>query len=163
MSNYFDDYYAKAHKDYQYVATKTYLKVAKNVETIMSRRGLNNTELAELLGCSKPYITKILSGDVNLTIATLAKLSIALDCNLTSELVCKEDADKSEKELKEIWKLFNEVKTEFEAVKNKWDIYFKSTASNQASTPSKSVGGEMNIYSILDHKEYAPKFCASAA
>lgn len=89
MSNFFDDFNLSSHNNHKFVAAKQYLKIAKNIENIMLESGINNTKLADLLGCSKSNVTKILKGDTNLTIETLAKISIALNAELKTVLIPK--------------------------------------------------------------------------
>lgn len=52
----------------------------------MKQLGLNKTELAKRMNVSRPYITKVLSGDVNFSFATAAKLANALQMDFFPEL-----------------------------------------------------------------------------
>ena len=52
----------------------------------MKQLGLNKTELAKRMNVSRPYITKVLSGDVNFSFATAAKLANALQMDFLPEL-----------------------------------------------------------------------------
>ena len=71
----------KASEDY--AIQKAQNAFAVEVEHAMMKENVNRSELAEKLGSSPAYITKVLRGDANLTIATMAKLARALDYNLT--------------------------------------------------------------------------------
>ncbi len=48
--------------------------------------GVNNTELAKRMNASRPYITKVLSGDVSFTFRTAGKLASALKMDFFPEL-----------------------------------------------------------------------------
>lgn len=52
----------------------------------MKELGVNNTELAKRMKVSRPYITKVLSGDVSFTFHTAAKLAHALKMDFFPEL-----------------------------------------------------------------------------
>jgi len=52
----------------------------------MKDRGLNRTALAEKIGTSPAYITKILRGDTNFTLDSMVRFALALDCELNFEL-----------------------------------------------------------------------------
>ena len=52
----------------------------------MKELGLNNTTLAKRMNVSRPYITKVLSGDVNFSFRTAAKLANALQMDFFPEL-----------------------------------------------------------------------------
>lgn len=45
---------------------------------LMEEKGINRTELADKIGSSSAYITKVLRGNVNFTLATMTKLARAL-------------------------------------------------------------------------------------
>ena len=52
----------------------------------MKKLGLNQTELARRMKVSRPYITKLLEGDVNISFATAMKLARALEMDFLPEL-----------------------------------------------------------------------------
>lgn len=52
----------------------------------MKELGVNNTELAKRMKVSRPYITKVLSGDVSFTFHTAGKLAKALKMDFFPEL-----------------------------------------------------------------------------
>ena len=47
----------------------------------MEEIGLSQKNLAEKMGCSQQYISKVLKGRENLSIATISKIEEALDLN----------------------------------------------------------------------------------
>ena len=52
----------------------------------MKELGVNNTELAKRMKVSRPYITKVLSGDVSFTFHTAGKLAKALKMDFFPDL-----------------------------------------------------------------------------
>jgi transcriptional regulator with XRE-family HTH domain len=54
-------------------------EVTEEINRIMTRNGVNRTELARRMRVSKPYVCKLLSGTANVSLRTLAKISAALD------------------------------------------------------------------------------------
>jgi predicted transcriptional regulator len=57
----------------------------------MKELGLNQTALAKRMNVSRPYITKVLSGDVNFTFATAARFAKALGMDFFPVLKPKEE------------------------------------------------------------------------
>jgi transcriptional regulator with XRE-family HTH domain len=47
---------------------------------------ISEAELARRLGVSRAYVTQLLGGKPNMTLATLAKIAIALDCEVQTTL-----------------------------------------------------------------------------
>ena len=52
----------------------------------MKRLGLNQTQLAKRMKVSRPYVTKLLSGDVNITFGTAMRLAQALQMDFLPDL-----------------------------------------------------------------------------
>ncbi len=52
------------------------------VSTAMEFRGVNRSQLAARLKCSKAYVTQVLRGSQNLTLKTLADVFYGLNCRL---------------------------------------------------------------------------------
>ena len=52
----------------------------------MKRLGLNQTQLAKRMKVSRPYVTKLLSGDVNITFGTALRLAQALQMDFFPDL-----------------------------------------------------------------------------
>lgn len=65
--------------DLEYVEENLKLDFAVAIEKAMMDREINKSDLASKIESSPAYITKVLRGDANVTIATMAKLSHALD------------------------------------------------------------------------------------
>ncbi len=54
----------------------------------MKTLGLNQTTLAKRLNVSRPYVTKVLHGDVNITFGAALRLAKALEMDFVPQLVC---------------------------------------------------------------------------
>ena len=52
----------------------------------MKEQGMNKTALAKKMRVSRPYVTKVLSGDVNFSFTTAARLARALKMDFFPEL-----------------------------------------------------------------------------
>lgn len=63
----------------------------------MKELGVNQTTLAKRMKVSRPYITKVLSGDVNFSFTTAAKLAHALQMDFFPELREREDKEEGER------------------------------------------------------------------
>jgi transcriptional regulator with XRE-family HTH domain len=61
--------------------------VGQELRAARERIGLSQTALADRLGVSPAYISKIEAGRANLTVGALARISTALGCHLHVELV----------------------------------------------------------------------------
>ncbi|MBS1262688.1 MAG: hypothetical protein MAG453_02050 [Calditrichaeota bacterium] len=66
----------------EFEAQLFYDDVADMVLETMDRLGVSRAELARRMGVKRPQITKILSGEANLTLKSLYKLFRALDVDL---------------------------------------------------------------------------------
>ena len=62
------------------------LDVASQLIEAMEKGGVSRSELARRLDVSPAYITKVLQGNANLTLTSLAKLAFALDLKWTCKL-----------------------------------------------------------------------------
>ena len=58
----------------------------------MKQLGLNQSALAKRMNVSRPYITKVLKSDVNISFGTAAKLARALEMDFFPELREKSEA-----------------------------------------------------------------------
>ena len=67
-------------------ANKTWLRYSQHIAMLMldkmEKIGLNQRGLAERMGCSQQYISKILKGQENLSIETISKIEEALSLEL---------------------------------------------------------------------------------
>mgnify|MGYP001126524042 CR=1 FL=1 len=58
------------------------IELAERLFCAMERKRLTQTKLARICGCSRVWINRILNGKENLTLETIARISIAVDCDL---------------------------------------------------------------------------------
>jgi len=78
----FSRLYQEAERHQDYWVAGAILEFTESVVREMARRGLTRTALAERLGATPAYVTKILRGKVNFTLATMVRLSHALGTDL---------------------------------------------------------------------------------
>ena len=78
----FDD--AERHEDYHVAGA--ILAFNEEIVREMERKGVTRTELARRLGATPAYVTKILRGRVDFTLATMVRLARALDTELVVQL-----------------------------------------------------------------------------
>lgn len=71
---------------YTYWSECAKLDFATEIFEIMERKSISKSELANKLGVSPAYITKALSGSMNLSIESMAKFSYALGCKIDISL-----------------------------------------------------------------------------
>lgn len=60
------------------------VKIANRIYEIMEEKGLSQKDLALLLGKTETEVSRWLSGTHNMTMATIAKISEALDTDIIS-------------------------------------------------------------------------------
>lgn len=76
----------KLHENPEYMLDLTTAKVVHQIRMIMGKNGVTVTELARRLGKSKQYVSRLLNEKTNLTIKSLIKVSIALNCELSVKI-----------------------------------------------------------------------------
>ena len=62
----------------EYWVTNIQLKLFAEVEAFMKAHKMNRTQFADYLGCSKGYVTQLLSGDYDNKLSKLVELSLAI-------------------------------------------------------------------------------------
>jgi len=82
MPRSFSELYREAERHQDYWVAGAILEFTESVVRGMARQGLTRTALAERLGATPAYVTKILRGKVNFTLATMVRLSHALGVDL---------------------------------------------------------------------------------
>lgn len=74
------------HKDHElnefYHQEKLILNITEIISELMAKNEVNKTQLAELLGKNKSYVTQLLDGSTNMTLKTVSNVFLALDCEL---------------------------------------------------------------------------------
>ncbi len=61
------------------IQTKAMLDVSNLITEALEEKGITRSELAQLMGVSRGYITKVLSGNENLSVQNVAKILYYLD------------------------------------------------------------------------------------
>ena len=71
-------------------ANKSWLRYSQKIAMMMldkmEEQGLTQKSLAEKMGCSQQYVSKILKGRENLSIETLCKIETALELSLLPQM-----------------------------------------------------------------------------
>ncbi len=93
MSKYssFADLWVAAENDDAYWTEKNILDFTTKLYQLMKYRKVTKKELAQRLGTSQAYITKIFRGNANFTLASMTKLVQALDGKIDVQVVPKEE------------------------------------------------------------------------
>lgn len=55
------------------------MELYRQIIAFMESRGMNKSQLAEYLGCSKGYVTQLLSGDFDHKLSKFVELSLAIN------------------------------------------------------------------------------------
>lgn len=70
----------EAQESLEYWTEAAILDFTEDLARIMKEKGMTRTQLAKSIGTSQAYVTKVLRGNVNFTLASMTKLARALDC-----------------------------------------------------------------------------------
>jgi transcriptional regulator with XRE-family HTH domain len=79
----------KFRDDVDFLTEAAILDFTEKVVDKMQLNGLSRAELAQKLGVSKPFVTKLLNGSPNMTIKTMVSIAHALECEFSAELCPK--------------------------------------------------------------------------
>lgn len=82
----FEELYERAESQEEYWAAHAALEFTEEVARRLEEEGVSRAELARRMGTSPAYVTKILRGDVNFTLATMSKLARSLGSRLEVRL-----------------------------------------------------------------------------
>lgn len=66
------------------------LDIEEALHTSMEAQGITRSELAERLGTSRAYVTKLLDGQENMTLKTLVRVANALEMKVDAKFVPRE-------------------------------------------------------------------------
>lgn len=77
----------KYKDDPEYILQGIILRVSEKIAELMQDQNVTRGQLAEKLGCSPAYITKLLRGSENLTLKKLFEVSQVLEANLIIDMV----------------------------------------------------------------------------
>jgi transcriptional regulator with XRE-family HTH domain len=78
----YGELFNRAEASTEYWSEAAAHELIRELESRMERQGISRAELARRLGTSKAYVTKVLGGNVNFTLATMARLAEALGAEL---------------------------------------------------------------------------------
>lgn len=73
MSDILKKFISDAKASHEFQAETLKIEFAIELNKLMEREAITKTALAQAMGVTKPHITKILRGDTNVTIETMAK------------------------------------------------------------------------------------------
>ena len=93
----FAELFREARKRDEYWVEDATVSFTSQLYSIMRRKGISATALAEKLGVTQPYITRVLKGRDNLTIATMVKLARAVGVRFQISLLDEMDATLDER------------------------------------------------------------------
>lgn len=82
----FNDFWTEAQADPLYWAETTKLEFATQVNECMTEQETSKTDIAKKVGVSKQYISKVLGGNANFTIESMAKIAFALGQKLVTTM-----------------------------------------------------------------------------
>ena len=78
----FESLMRRARERDTYWTERAVLEFTEELVRIMNEAGVSRAELARRIGSSQAYVTKVLSGNANFTVATMTKLVRAFDSEL---------------------------------------------------------------------------------
>lgn len=79
-----------AERHDEYWAERSIIEFTEELSRWMESRKMSQADLAAAIGVSQPYISKVLTGKVNFTLATMAKLANALGAVVRIQLEPRE-------------------------------------------------------------------------
>ncbi|TKB08616.1 helix-turn-helix transcriptional regulator [Desulforhopalus sp. IMCC35007] len=87
----FSDLWADFEDDLEYLTEQNILEFTLQLHQFMEERDVSKKELADHIGSSQAYITKVFKGKANFTIASMTKLVNALGGKLTIHVTGQEE------------------------------------------------------------------------
>jgi len=116
--NFFGELFAEVEKTDEYYIDGLKIEVAEQIYNLMEQQNINQTELGNKLGVDRTYISRILKGNVNLTLETMAKIACRLSATWDLKL-----NEKVKKEPQKKW--------ENKHSPGSTEIYLKNTAEEE--------------------------------
>ena len=89
--NSFNELLADIEKNDSYWSQKAILDFSIELHNLMTRRNLSKKDLAEELGTTQAYITKVFRGKANFTIESMVRLTRAIGGDLNIHITPKEE------------------------------------------------------------------------
>jgi transcriptional regulator with XRE-family HTH domain len=75
--------------DIEFLTEEKILDFTERIISEMDNKSISKSQLADSLGKTKPFITKLLKGNANMTLKTIVSIANALECNLFLDLYPK--------------------------------------------------------------------------
>ena len=85
----------KYENDPEYVAEGLFLQINEHIVKALQDQGLSRSALAQELGVSGAYVTKLLNGNENLTIRQLARIAAALKSDVSISFAMRKSSGKA--------------------------------------------------------------------
>ena len=85
----FEEKLSQYENDSQFLTEEKILEFNEKVVSKMMENGINRVNLANRLGVTKSFVTKLLNGNPNMTIKTMVGIANVLDCNLHIDICPK--------------------------------------------------------------------------
>jgi transcriptional regulator with XRE-family HTH domain len=79
----------EAQESLEYWTEAAILDFTEDLTRLMKEKGMTRSQLAKKIGSSQAYVTKVLGGNVNFTLASMTKLARALDCVVRVHIATK--------------------------------------------------------------------------
>ena len=92
----FTELLRKAEESEQYWESGAQIDFSFKIANVMIEEGLNQAQLAEILGVSPPYVSKLLAGNHNVSLNTMIRYARKLGRVLSLDLVKPVDARKGQ-------------------------------------------------------------------
>ena len=86
----FQQHLKKYANDPEYELEGVILEITEQIARELAKQKVTRAELAKRLGVSKPYVSKVLNGMPNLTLAKMVQISRALGCKFKVEISPKQ-------------------------------------------------------------------------
>ena len=152
----YDDLLRRTEQSLAYWVAGAEIEFTEELSRAMEENGVSRAELARRIGSSQAYITKVLRGNVNFTMATMVKLVRALDMELKVRLAPRDAGASSKDGLWDRWEtcasIFPRTETATPAgrlflVPDSWRSPARSHRSEERASPtSSSPGGTEGTY-----------------
>lgn len=86
MKKKYRDFLAKGKATPEYLAELKKLEISDQIFKLIKKKGFNQNQIAQRMGVSESYFSRILNANANLSILSMAKIAKALGCDLTIKL-----------------------------------------------------------------------------
>ncbi len=83
----FSDRFKELQKKPEYYAELLKIEVTEAIYNLMEAKKISRADLARILDCKPPYITKLLRGTANITLDSLTKIAFVLDTKIEMRMM----------------------------------------------------------------------------